>query len=210
MRSITVKLLVIVIAANTVACAFESEEDEVEKDSFEVEPRGGKSLIEGGLSDTKAISSEAMPASVASEGRRIEVPPAEVSQIDCSLHETIPWSAYNGEYGEAMCWYGRTLVPSYLTLFHEFIIGTNSRVYHDYYHENPYWASGWEDQGGFATSGVWAGTVGNNTLRICVRGDDYATWWLKEYVPGRGWTSWRNAGNGAQCPVQYRPEPFPG
>jgi len=53
-----------------------------------------------------------------------------------------------------------------------FIIGTNNRVYHDWFNLSTGAPSGWEDQDGILTSGIVAGLIGGGGLQICGVGSD--------------------------------------
>jgi hypothetical protein len=196
MRYISAATLAATLAVTASACAFESDDDEVDRDPSSLELDSEEPSIEGSLpvAETEAVSGERVPIGLAS--------------IDCAANPVInPYPAFNGQWGAAICQYGATFVPNYLNQFHEFIIGTDNRVYHDWFDRSTGAPSGWESQGGFATSGVRAGTVGS-ALRICVTGHFSGPWWRKDYLPGSGWTEWRNAGNGADCSFQFGPSPF--
>jgi hypothetical protein len=170
------------VAATASACALDPEDD-VDRDPFSVELGNKEAPVEGVLPGAANVSSEMATAGVAS---------------------VCPYPAFNGQPGAYICEYGITTVPNYANQLHEFIVGTNHRVYHDWYNLSTGAGSGWENQGGYATSGVWATWVPGGVLRICVRGYNHSIVYLKDYVPGSGWGGWQNDGNGPHCP----PIPF--
>ena len=143
------------------------------------------------------------PMSLATDASPIET----TTTVNCKDHPRISLQASNGEPGLALCQYGFTVVPSYNSSTHRFIIGTNNHVYQDW-RSSTGAASGWEDRGGFLISGVVAGTVAGGALRICAIGGNQDVY-MKEYAPGSGWGGWRNVGaNGDGCSSQFRPFAF--
>jgi hypothetical protein len=145
-----------------------------------------------------AVGSDGAPApqdgiaSVSARSLR-ESPEAAAASVNCSqFFPVINVVSYNNTPGQAIERFGQTFID-YANQTHRFVIGNNCAVYHTWLRSDGS-GSGWENDGGFATSGVFAQRLAGGGLQICVRGSNLSTTYTKQFFPSTGWGSWTNTG----------------
>lgn len=162
-----------------------------------------------------AVGSDRAPApqdgiaSVSARSLR-ESPEAAAASVNCSqFFPVIDITSYNNTPGQAIERFQQTFI-GYADQMHRFVVGNNCAVYHTWQDNPTLKGSGWENDGGFATSGVFAQRLGGNGLQICVRGSNLSTstTYTKQFFPNTGWGPWTSTGT-SLCSFNFGGEPVP-